>query len=1055
MKIFDCLDDKASVCGHHFLEASAGTGKTFAIEQVVKRLLLKENGPKINEILLVTFTRAATRELKERIRSTIQRSLRDLKECEPLEEALCSFDRAEIYTIHSFCFRMLLEGAFDAKIAMNLQDPDELGYEIIGDVEIEDYFRGRISSDRYSKCQLDALFRLYRNDFSRLKKKLLSSALSKEEFPKYPTFSETVSAFHTLLGEFSKVSQEDFLRDFEKLAMLYKGVCSVEKKPHQKWQLQARILGNALEKGSFSDEDIELLLDEGKLFLELFSDANKKIKERDKEPPILLFPPILSRFREEFLSIYEIAQNPQHTLSRLAAELRPHLFDRFAKNGTYPPDSILQDLYAHLSNPLFLRMIRKKYKAVIIDEFQDTDPIQWKIFDRIFMEGNVDTFYLVGDPKQSIYSFRSADLYTYLAARDKMGEASRFCLDTNFRSTKSLVEKLNALFTAEKWLSLPKKETYLDVLPSKVGSEIALEFSDKKEAVHFVMASGNKGRLRTWPSIQLEEESIFPYVIGEICSLVEKGEASFKDFALLIKDRFQSARLVRLLARAGIPSQAKGVDPLSETLAFDLLENFLKATLNPHDVCSVKKMLGNPLVDFSCEELLNESSPKMEKAFLRFFHFHEIYKNEGLSALFSALYSSEFHLENISFLERLLTEKRLSDYLDLSQLMELFLSWQAHFSASRSDLLKLFSEMREKEPEEFKRRSSGESDAVTVMTTHMSKGLEFPIVFALGMASRHQGEKDTSIALKEKDAEKLRLLYVALTRAKKRVYVPYVFDADQTAVSSGTASPIECFFSTQLHKSPETLELTDVGMHLERLGISYEEVVPMDIATIQIEKKIPLLPPNEPVLNYHTRFIYSFSSLRKADEEEKKETVEALLPAGPEVGTLFHSILEKMLRSKQNISSLLEKELFGSPLEGFQQEVKGIIENAFNAPLQANGETFTLSEISSDALFPEVEFLFPYKKGEYIKGFIDLIVLHKGVSYVLDWKSNLLSGYLAHDLEQEMRRGDYFSQAEIYAHAVKGFLKDRPFGGAFYLFLRGLDVSGRGVYHYLPKGVLK
>ncbi|MCB1108779.1 MAG: UvrD-helicase domain-containing protein, partial [Chlamydiia bacterium] len=146
MEVYDCLDENLDVWGHHFLEASAGTGKTFTIEHVTVRLLLDPKAIDIDQILIVTFTRAATRELKIRLQKRLRECLQALVEGEVkypyldyspqdrafaiqrLELALSCFDKAQIYTIHAFCHRMLVEGGFESGSSLSQSGPDDQNY---------------------------------------------------------------------------------------------------------------------------------------------------------------------------------------------------------------------------------------------------------------------------------------------------------------------------------------------------------------------------------------------------------------------------------------------------------------------------------------------------------------------------------------------------------------------------------------------------------------------------------------------------------------------------------------------------------------------------------------------------------------------------------------------------------------------------------------------------------------------------------------------------------------------------------------------------------------
>src|SRR5690606_18322224 len=129
-----------------------------------------------------------------------------------------------------------------------------------------------------------------------------------------------------------------------------------------------------------------------------------------------------------------------------------------------------------------------------VDEFQDTDAVQWEIFQKIFLKGSLRSLFLVGDPKQSIYRFRKADIYTYLKAKEALGEACIYHLDTNFRSSKDLIGALNVLFSRD-WFHLPKVSKSLPYYPVKAGSKIQTSFPDHKGAVHFILSEGEPNAL--------------------------------------------------------------------------------------------------------------------------------------------------------------------------------------------------------------------------------------------------------------------------------------------------------------------------------------------------------------------------------------------------------------------------------------------------------------------------------------------------------------------------------------------------------------------------------
>ena len=209
---------------------------------------------------------------------------------------------------------------------------------------------------------------------------------------------------------------------------------------------------------------------------------------------------------EEILPIVDLALHPTKTLMRLARDCQQYAARSLNQEACFSPDKMLRRLQEALDTPEFLQAVRARYRAAIIDEFQDTDPIQWNIFKRVFV-GHVEAMCLVGDPKQSIYAFRSADIYTYLAAAAAVGEEKRQSLDTNYRSTSVLIDALNHLFAAPRgtgWLPLPRHRQMLHVPPVRAGSALQADGAHRG-ALHFSLCSAERGRGTQWPTAETEE----------------------------------------------------------------------------------------------------------------------------------------------------------------------------------------------------------------------------------------------------------------------------------------------------------------------------------------------------------------------------------------------------------------------------------------------------------------------------------------------------------------------------------------------------------------------
>ena len=189
----------------------------------------------------------------------------------------------------------------------------------------------------------------------------------------------------------------------------------------------------------------------------------------------------------------------------------------------------------------------------------------------------------MGDPKQSIYRFRGADVYTYLRAAEHVKESAS--LNTNFRAQKALVHALNTLFSQAangKWLPLPSQEKFLSFVPvqSPEGREES-KLKDGKGSIHFFLAQGEQGRERNFPTRKMEEAFFLPFIAQEIQRLMSEEGFSFRSFAILIKDRFQGERVEIYLKQLGIPSASSRGRNLFDSKGFAVMQHLLEAQSDP------------------------------------------------------------------------------------------------------------------------------------------------------------------------------------------------------------------------------------------------------------------------------------------------------------------------------------------------------------------------------------------------------------------------------------------------------------------------------------------
>lgn len=1024
MRKFDCLSLDCPLLGAHILEASAGTGKTFSIEHIFVRLLLDPKEIDLEEILVVTFTRAATRELKARIRMNIEKAisflkngnaswdyLRQIEDPEKairiLSDAVGLFDRAQIFTIHGFCYRMLKEFAFEADLGFSIANPDEersipkkiwrAAYK---------FLKEQIEPDLVSQEQIGLLLKKYDS-----LEELAEALFIKEDFS-FVSFSDSWALYKKALSMWAgnSIEKEKLLEDFQKISPNYK--TSI------KGDFVFQVLSLA---SSFSDPADplyfrNLIKEKGSLF-EYLSISNRKVKF--SEPSFLNYPLFFSWADKNLASLIEQACLEENILAALRGSWQKIAEPILLEEEWFNPDEILIRMETSVVKEAFASRIQNKYKAVIVDEFQDTDPSQWKIFRSLFLDSpdRLAALYLVGDPKQSIYRFRKADVYTYFKAREFLGEEALYRLDTNFRSSKKLISALNALF-ARNWLPLPQLQQTIPSLPVFAGLDPVSPFVDEKGDVHFILGEG---------SHSFFEESFLPYAISEIERL-SSYTTSFSSYAILVKDRHQARAALELCQSRSIPAVAKSHIPLGQTFAFKSLFELLKAAAFPKDLSVQRIVQSGPFKSFP----LGEGKILLEEKGLASF-FHKL----SLDSL-----DSEF-------------EK------DLRQMIEELLTWESQEGFSFEGLFRFLKQFEKLDASEGgRRRVEIDSDAVQILTLHISKGLEFDVVFALGLASRTPEAKEAQ----ELDAEKLRQLYVAMTRAKLRLYVPILFS--EKIGAPGSLSPSELF--TKILEEQEGSLVPFFQKLSKTESISFENLPqpfvlspPKYGLTPTLEKKSPLKAPI-----FQASSLLSFTSLAQSSSEPDflkepfplvQDFTSHTIPKGKETGIFIHSIFERLFSSPQAvwrdfgaIETFVAQATEETTFSPWENAIIDMVWKTISQPLPPG---FSLLDIEPQNIQTEMEFLF-CSSPNFMKGFIDLVFYFEDKYYIVDWKTNWLGpderAYSS--LEKTMTSHDYWLQAALYTEALARHVKQfdiRPFqdifGGAIYLFVRG-----PGVCHFIP-----
>ena len=787
--------------GRCLIEASAGTGKTYAITSLVLRLLLGHDGSTtgvnpllIEQILIVTFTRIATEELRGRIRERLQKAREAFAvDASPVDDALIaklleqsadlakdrdrlalaamSLDLASIFTIHAFAGRVLKRNAFESGVSFAVRDgEDDAG--VVRET-VFDLWRERV----YPLPDVAASMILGEWNspvvFAReLRGLLLRKGLVWRGVP--------AREWHGLLA--------DIARDQAALCVAAQDPAAVE---------ACRAVLRRLNKSS-RDAILAFLegAASGTLVLKDLQKLDRDVLDQGQEKKLRdagdRFPAVPLLMQAAALGALA-AQLPRRFLHDAVSLVSTRLAERKARTAELGFDDLLRLLAEGLDAPhtgdRLAALILRQYPAALVDECQDTDPLQWQIFDRIYRDEGA--LFLVGDPKQAIYSFRGADVYAYLEAR---AAATRLCsLGTNWRSTQALVDALNELF------SLRTDGDVFRAAGLDYRRVSASGSAEKKPLLHGadpVRPLQIIGSLSAGGSNQEGyRERLVPLVADHIAGMLAEAAANRLtldggalapgDIAILVRNWGDAVPLARALLRRGVPVVSRARDSVYKGAAAASVLALLRAVLEPRSDAALRAALACLLAGRDATELEDAFSCEAEMLSLQetFRDCRERLRARGVQPMFRHLFRTlDVPARALAMADG---ERLLTDGLHLVELLAL----ERATLDSDEALLARFAECvanADGDHEEQQLRLESDAKRVRILTIHASKGLEFPVVVlpfpfqrrkqdtplfhdALTWRPVYDLSNDSaSIALAEQErlSEDLRLLYVALTRAQ-------------------------------------------------------------------------------------------------------------------------------------------------------------------------------------------------------------------------------------------------------------------------------------------------
>jgi exodeoxyribonuclease V beta subunit len=1084
---------------HALFEASAGTGKTYAIEHLVLRLLVENPSWRPEEVLLLSFTEKTAADLRKRVRErlrlegTVTRNGESggrpgaawsAEQLRRIREAWLHCDDLAVHTIHAFCHASLLRDP----IANNaLIRPDVLEDRALADEALESLLRGAWAKNPERLAALREALDIKAGDWWRTK--LIRLALSHHPWRHDRIIPDRDPG--TLGGlEHEAIEQTE---------TLFAAVLEVE-------------------RGTYTPSDHRKSFGDKKTHLEnLRKDPFAKVFKMTEAEGVRVLPPaeqcqrLIRFFKKEFTAASRAYKNgfaaelpaaavalPEWTrlaaactrlralhqeledarnlkklglLAEAATELREELAREKRKQGAVSYDDMVKNLAEALDkNPGLVHKLRQRYKVCIVDEFQDTDSLQWKILRTLCLDETDDgeakndaerskasppPLFLVGDPKQAIYAFRGGDLQTYLAARAELRDlaletpprAQGVGLTQNFRSRPALIEGLNAVFAQPAWFAeteiaakggawqLPENSDDVVFTPVEAGRTEAHDATTKS---HTARAAIWMRDFTPWENGRKAdtERALRFWIAARIRDLIEvprgftvqtKGDIAprpprFGDIAILVRKNAEAEAIERLLRKRGIPCRVRRRGGVFHGAAADALRLLLDLIPAAADPAAQAKILLLPFLRRAGTDWPAGRPVTAPPLLARW----ALLARDGRWPEFF-----ESVLRGSGYLDRLAEESASEAGRARALGFALAEAGSAPGTTAKA-LADRFDALRRGEgdgnegavAEEEESASDTPGDgrgAVTVMTLHMSKGLEFPVVF---LAASGEGKAPDFFTLRDahgfrhildtKDAaakaehahqageEDRRLFYVAFTRAMDRLYVPLlpekysktgsgplgdfaaqalraaasesedVFRLDEDPVGDEVAGTSSA--STQTPKATQSMATEEEALRSAALAFAARRRLDSysGLAKRAAEKAVP-----EDLLEEDgTRAVRESLPASVEDAAENAASVISRedLPAGAAAGNVLHKILEHTVFSSvldaENPEAWLAQSGRRAQVEdllrqeGLQPDCAGAVARAvwntlrMPIPDPANpGGTIRLADNTEH--LHEVEFLFP------------------------------------------------------------------------------------------------
>ena len=1108
------------------IEASAGTGKTYTIGSLYLRLLLKagENNfsrpLNVEEILVVTFTEMATEELKKKIRERITDAIdkltafaetqdksafkndefltalsQDLDIFEAIHRlklAEQNMDLAAIYTIHGFCRRMLMQYAFHSGIHFNLElikDQSDLLVRFANEFwrehfyplpfEMADFIANELGSPDYVLSLLE----------SDLGKNLIVDLENQQ------ALSISITEFlHQYLGEYFKdiKALKDFwLESAGKISELIteelnKDYAKGEPKSLSRRSYNTSRLAKWIEQvNAWANDPRDYLLND--TLMSYFTQS--ALGEKGEEGASPFIAPIFTELEERTNALMYPDLLRRVILYHYRQGLQQKLLDYKLNHQEKSFDDLLRLFCEALQGPQgneLAEMIRFQYPFAMIDEFQDTDSQQYAIFSKIYRDNPEKNtgFIMIGDPKQAIYRFRGADIFTYLKASDEA--QSRFELTKNYRSEKNLVDGVNALFDFPQSPFIYQNINFTAVdsrddhfrfyLNGKAEPAYRFYLTESDKVNKTEMAKICAISIQHWLKSAAENQAVFQN--EDTCKTLQAA-----NIAVLVRDKNEAALVKNELQKLGIASvYLSDQNSVFDSNVAKELAWVLKACLNVAER-PILNAIATALFGLNAADIhqIQQNEADWQRWADSFAQYQQTWQRQGILAMLHQILLEQGISERL--LSQATGERDLTDFLHLAEILQ----QAATLHESEAALLSWFEKQIQGEGrQEAQIRLESERQLVKIVTIHKSKGLEYDLVWLpfLAVPSKDPSKKDINIYYsKERDetlwdmenrnlnalyeetfAEELRLLYVALTRAKYQMAfaLPAQFDKKWNAlhyvlsqgeigkeINLSDSKDTETLLQTFKEKMQDNVEIC-TKPNLEAfpalsINTKNDELKAAEFTgNIEQDWRITSFTSIEQGHRRQNYFAESagkkhvvFDDTKDYDSQNSIEILTALLnenesnildlPRGKQVGTALHRHFENCyfsdLANTEEIDKLRQSlqldETFTEPLQNWLQQIS-------HTPL-SNEIGIALANLANKDCIKEMPFYLAIRehfdveafnralKAHHhlpseplqfeqiqgmVRGSIDLVFRHHGKYYLVDYKSNFLGSTLA-DYNQE------------------------------------------------------